>query len=112
MISYVIPLFDENKTAVGIIGMDIDMSRITAMVDEIKLYDTGYAFLCDSNGDMIYHNRYPNGMTLEEIKENSLFTFIDDNYSDEQAGDVINIRNSEGEKESCVQNFSPTVWRS
>ena len=44
MISYVIPLFDENKTAVGIIGMDIAMSRITAMVDEIKLYDTGYAF--------------------------------------------------------------------
>lgn len=83
MISYVIPLFDENKTAVGIIGMDIAMSRITAMVDEIKLYDTGYAFLCDSKGDMVYHNRYPNGMTLEEIKKNSLFTFIDDNYSGE-----------------------------
>ena len=42
MISYVIPLFDNSGTAVGIIGMDIDMSRITAMVDEIKLYDTGH----------------------------------------------------------------------
>ena len=105
MISYVIPLFDENKTAVGIIGMDIAMSRITAMVDEIKLYDTGYAFLCDSKGDMVYHNRYPNGMTLEEIKKNSLFTFIDDNYSGEQAGDVINIRNSEGEKRKLCANF-------
>ncbi|CUQ83980.1 H3 [[Eubacterium] siraeum] len=105
MISYVIPLFDENKTAVGIIGMDIAMSRITAMVDEIKLYDTGYAFLCDSKGDMVYHNRYPNGMTLEEIKKNSLFTFIDDNYSGEQAGDVINIRNSEGEKRKLCAKF-------
>ena len=105
MISYVIPLFDNSGTAVGIIGMDIDMSRITAMVDEIKLYDTGYAFLCDSNGNIVYHNRYPGGMTLEEIKKNSLFTFIDDNYSDEQAGDVINIRNSEGEKRKLCSKF-------
>lgn len=105
MISYVIPLFDNSGTAVGIIGMDIDMSRITAMVDEIKLYDTGYAFLCDSKGDIVYHNRYPGGMTLEEIKKNSLFTFIDDNYSDEQAGDVINIRNSEGEKRKLCAKF-------
>ena len=58
MISYVIPLFDNSGTAVGIIGMDIAMSRITAMVDEIKLYDTGYAFLCDSKGDMVYHIPY------------------------------------------------------
>lgn len=105
MISYVIPLFDKSGTAVGIIGMDIDMSRITAMVDEIKLYDTGYAFLCDSKGDIVYHNRYTGGMTLEEIKKNSLFTFIDDNYSDEQAGDVINIRNSEGEKRKLCAKF-------
>lgn len=105
MISYVIPLFDKSGTAVAIIGMDIDMSRITAMVDEIKLYDTGYAFLCDSRGDIVYHNRYPSGMTLEEIKKNSLFTFIDDNYSDEQAGDVINIRNSEGEKRKLCAKF-------
>lgn len=105
MISYVIPLFDKSGTAVGIIGMDIAMNRITAMVDEIKLYDTGYAFLCDSKGDIVYHNRYPSGMTLEEIKKNSLFTFIDDNYSDEQAGDVINIRNSEGEKRKLCAKF-------
>lgn len=105
MISYVIPLFDKSGTAVAIIGMDIDMDRITAMVDEIKLYDTGYAFLCDSKGDIVYHNRYPGGMTLEEIKKNSLFTFIDDNYSDEQAGDVINIRNSEGEKRKLCAKF-------
>lgn len=105
MISYVIPLFDKSGTAVGIIGMDIAMNRITAMVDEIKLYDTGYAFLCDSKGDIVYHNRYPNGMTLEEIKKNSLFTFVDDNYSDEQAGDVINIRNSEGEKRKLCAKF-------
>lgn len=105
MISYVIPLFDKSGTAVGIIGMDIAMSRITAMVDEIKLYDTGYAFLCDSKGDIVYHNRYPSGMTLEEIKKNSLFTFIDDNYSDEQAGDVINIRNSVGEKRKLCAKF-------
>lgn len=112
MISYVIPLFDNSGTAVGIIGMDIDMSRITAMVDEIKLYDTGYAFLCDSNGNMVYHNRYPSGMTLEEIKKtaclHSLTTTTVTNRQEMSSISAI----AKAKKESCVQNFSPTVWRS
>ena len=84
--------------------MDIAMSRITAMVDEIKLYDTGYAFLCDSKGDMVYHNRYPNGMTLEEIKKNSLFTFIDDNYSSECSW-LIKKHNKTGQGQSAPPLF-------
>lgn len=53
MVSYVIPLFIDN-VSVGIVGMDIDFNVIKDIVDEVKLYDSGYAYLADENGDIIY----------------------------------------------------------
>lgn len=44
MISYVVPLFAEDGTSIGIVGMDIDFSQITDLVDETKVYQSGYAF--------------------------------------------------------------------
>ena len=40
MISYVVPLY-ENGTSVGIIGMDIDFSQLTSVVDSAIAFDTG-----------------------------------------------------------------------
>ena len=107
MISYVIPFFDKNGTAVGVIGMDIDMRRIISMIDEIKLYDTGYAFLCDSKGDIVYHKQYPNGITLDEIKAKNQLTLIDDNPDKDDIGDVVTIINYQGEKRKlCAKQLS------
>lgn len=107
MISYVIPFFDENGTAVGVIGMDIDMRRIISMINEIKLYDTGYAFLCDSKGDIVYHKQFPNGITLDEMKAKNQLTVIDDNPDEDDIGDVVTIINYQGEKRKlCAKQLS------
>lgn len=107
MISYVIPFFDESGTAVGVIGMDIDMRRIISMINEIKLYDTGYAFLCDSKGDIVYHKQFPNGITLDEMKAKNQLTVIDDNPDEDDIGDVITIINYQGEKRKlCAKQLS------
>ena len=47
MISYVIPLFADDGTSIGVIGMDIDFSEITDQVDATTIYRTGYAFVTD-----------------------------------------------------------------
>lgn len=54
MISYVIPLYRDNQT-VGVVGMDIDFGVIEDMVGSIRLYDSGYAFLADGQGTVMYH---------------------------------------------------------
>ena len=107
MISYVIPLYDESGTAVGVIGMDIDMRRIISMINEIKLYQTGYAFLCDSSGNIVYHKQFPDGISVDELKNNNQLKVIDNQFDEEDVGDVITILNYEGEKRKlCAKELS------
>ena len=68
MISYVIPIFKYNRT-IGIIGMDIDVRLLIDEVSSINAYNTGFAFLCSSDGDIIFHKDYSNGVTSDKLKE-------------------------------------------
>jgi len=54
VISYNVPILLHDKF-VGVIGIEIDYSTMAEQVNNIKLYDNGYAFLNDSKGNIIYH---------------------------------------------------------
>lgn len=70
MISYVIPIYKEDRL-IGIVGMDIDFSMIADRVAEMKIYDTGYAFLTDSDAAVVYHKEVPEGVYMGD-EESSL----------------------------------------
>lgn len=53
MVSYVIPL-TKDGVSVGVVGMDIDFGVLQSMVDDITLYQSGYAMLEDENGEAVY----------------------------------------------------------
>lgn len=67
MISYVVPLYAEDGTSIGIVGMDIDFNQVTSVVDAVSIYDTGYAFLTDKNGAIMYHKDLEIGRSLSEL---------------------------------------------
>lgn len=67
MISYVVPIYAEDGTSIGIIGMDIDFNQVTDMVDAVNIYDTGYAFLTDKNGVIMHHRDLDLGQELSEL---------------------------------------------
>ncbi len=54
MVSYNVPIFLHDQF-IGAIGIEIDYSTMANQVDNIKLYDSGYAFLSDEKGNIIYH---------------------------------------------------------
>ncbi len=64
MISYVVPLYAEDGTSIGIIGMDIDFDQVTNMVDAVGIYKTGYAFLTDADGTILHHRELELGQEL------------------------------------------------
>lgn len=66
MISYVVPLYVDGES-VGIIGMDIDFSQITGMVEKTKAFSTGYSFLYKPDGSIMYHPEMENGADLEQL---------------------------------------------
>ncbi len=54
MISYVVPLFKDGEP-IGVVGMDIDFDALCGNISEIKVYESGFAFLLDEKLDTVYH---------------------------------------------------------
>ena len=54
VISYNVPVYYEGQFF-GVIGIEIDYSTMAEVVNHITLYDNGYAFLNDEEGNIIYH---------------------------------------------------------
>lgn len=56
VISYDVPVYLKGQF-VGVIGIEIDYSTMAEQVDNITLYENGYAFINDAEGNIIYHPR-------------------------------------------------------
>lgn len=81
MISYVVPIYIDGES-VGIIGMDIDFSQITDITDSASVFDTGYAFLTNADGNVMHHKEIEAGTALEEYNKGELASVYD--YMDEE----------------------------
>ena len=66
MTSYVVPIFIDGES-IGVIGMDIDFSLFTDIVEHASIFKSGYAFLTDSNETIVYHKTLDNGTSIKEV---------------------------------------------
>ena len=71
--SRVVELTDGTNTQLGVLLVDMDYSGISRMMERINTTDSGqYFYLCDSNGQIIYHPhqvQLDNGMKKESSKK-------------------------------------------
>ena len=56
VISYNVPIHFRGQF-IGVVGIEIDYTTMAEQIDNIRLYDNGYAFLNDSDGTLFYHPR-------------------------------------------------------
>ena len=68
IISYVIPMYQDD-TLIGIVGIDIDFNMIIEQINKINPYRTGYAFLTDMNGTIMYHRELERGTDLQDAAD-------------------------------------------
>ena len=54
VISYNVPVFWRGSF-VGVVGFEMDYSTMAEQVESIRLYNNGYAFLNDAQGNLFYH---------------------------------------------------------
>ena len=54
VISYNVPIYRGNNF-VGVVGIEISYLTMKSQVDAIKLQETGYAFINDEEGNIVYH---------------------------------------------------------
>ena len=54
VISYNVPIYWRGNF-VGVVGIEIDYNTMAEMVESIRLYGSGFAFLSDAQGELFYH---------------------------------------------------------
>ena len=54
VISYNVPVY-LNSRFVGVIGIEIDYRTLAKEVEDIRIFETGYAFILDEDSNVIYH---------------------------------------------------------
>ena len=65
-VSYVIPIYNYG-VLIGVLGMDTLFYSITSPIQSMRVYDTGFAFLLNDKGRIIFHPTVSAGKALEDI---------------------------------------------
>lgn len=103
MVSYVIPIYIEGES-IGIIGMDIDFSNFTDVLDQTGIFETGYAYLSDEDGNIMYHNNLETGTSISSISNGG--AGIVDALADSAKENSIVSYEYQGEKKvMCYKNL-------
>ena len=91
MISYVVPLYYENSF-IGVVGMDFDYTVLTEIIQKIKIYENGFAYL-ELNNVVIHdgsegaiiaslHNNEEEYLLVSEDLANGMTLVLSANYDD------------------------------
>lgn len=65
VISYNVPIYWKGQF-VGVVGIEIDYTTMAEQVESIRLYNNGYAFLNDDDGNIFFHPRIDVAQLSEE----------------------------------------------
>ena len=89
MISYIVPLFGGDGESIGVVGMDIAFPAITNVVDTVRMYDTGYAFLANRQGRLMYHKELETGLDLRDLSLGSISEMLASPEAEGTLGDYV-----------------------
>ncbi len=73
MISYEEPVYC-GSTLIGLIGVDIDFSKMLSDIDSIQYKETGYMYLKEADGSIHYHPEYLEGKDLHGDEEDLIIS--------------------------------------
>lgn len=104
MISYVVPMYCENEL-IGIVGMDVAFDHLTDSVDNITVYENGFAYLVGNDNELVYCSR-----NLEKYSEKEIGDYLErssDLYNGMKL--IIRVGYRDVQQESYVLLFSIIV---
>ena len=67
VVSYNVPVY-WNEQFVGVIGIEIDYDILAQEVENIKIFETGYAFILDEDSNVFYHPQMDSVQLVLETK--------------------------------------------
>ncbi len=74
-----------DKTPIGVIGADMSVKELIKQVENIKIYDTGYAFMLNKNFDYLIHPALDKSSNFKTIN-NGQYSYIADEIENKGTG--------------------------
>ena len=74
MISFVIPIIHDGNV-IGVVGMDITTELLYENTESVTVYDTGYAFLMDNEGNFVYHPEMQSNKISVSFNEEHVYLY-------------------------------------
>lgn len=97
-VSYVTPVYKDH-ILLGVLGMDILFDTMIAQISSIKVYETGYVFLLDSEGLVLYHPKYEMGTIPTDVSE----SLNEDLLQQDSSGDqMIRFKGASGKEKQIA----------
>lgn len=103
IISYVIPIILKNKV-IGVVGMDIATSLLYENTKNVVVYDTGYAFLMDNEGNFVYHPEMKENVITEAFNNQHSYLY-EKSLESAQKQSVENYRWNDTDKRMTAQEL-------
>lgn len=66
VVSFIAPLYKAD-TFIGVVGMDISYESLVEQIEGLEVLTSGYAFLTDDHGEILYHPTLPRKMSLADV---------------------------------------------
>ncbi|PWK04963.1 methyl-accepting chemotaxis protein [Tumebacillus permanentifrigoris] len=91
MVTAVAPIHDQSETFIGVTTGDISLTNLQKMITDIKVGDTGYAFLVDKNGTYLADRDEKKLMKvkLADDKDSGMAGFSNELLSHEQGVAIV-----------------------
>ncbi|WP_291635215.1 EAL domain-containing protein [Clostridium sp.] len=93
--SYTRAIYLENEL-LCVIGSDFTYDNIREKIDSIKIYKSGFAFLLNSNYEIISHPLYSGNKNIADINKDQFKQSIDNSKKDDAS--IIKYKSSDGSK--------------
>lgn len=103
MISYVIPIIWEEQV-IGVVGMDIATKLLYENTKHVTVFDTGYAFLMDNEGNFVYHPEMKATVITEAFNDQHAYLY-DKSLVSAEKHSVENYRWNDADKKMSAQKL-------
>ena len=79
VVSYNVPVYWRDRF-IGVVGMEIDYETLADVVKNVKIFDSGYAFVVDENEQFMYHPKIKGGQNPEMANIHNSEQVIGENH--------------------------------
>jgi diguanylate cyclase (GGDEF)-like protein len=83
----------------GVVGMDIDFDVFANLISSIRVYDNGYAFLLNNEGEIMYHPT----LSMDNRLENLKYEIVD---KSENANHIVKYKYGSNSKRAAMRRLT------